>query len=218
MPADEKLIAWMIRLDLKDESPVPPEFYVQFEVLICSQELGDNLETPNPHIHAACLFSSPVSKQTLRNRLRKMFPDHSKADLCISAWKHYGKPEDDMFRYICKGPSKKTKTPPMILHNSTLENPLELHEAYWKKNADMKAETKAEGKVPPHEVIIPRCIKSEDYNEMWEEIVCKTLQYYRGKVNDHVAFPVIQACLYHFFPKRTEEDFRSRMARKFSSF
>lgn len=220
MPADEKSPAWMIRLDLKVDQVIPNEFYTQFNVVMCCKELGSDQETPNPHIHAACVFSAPISKQTLRNRLRKLFPEHTGTkDLNIRLWKTYGNPDDDTFRYLCKGPLKSTKTLPEILYNGTLHNPLDLHEQFWVKNAQLKAETaKDDKKKPIYEIIIERMTKYDTYEEQWDEAVYRTLQFYKGKVNDHVAFPTIQAAVYHYYPDRTQYDFRARMLKKFSNY
>lgn len=220
MPADVKAPAWMVRLDLKPDQVIPNEFYVQFNVILCCKELGSNQETPNPHIHAACVFPEPVSKQTLRNRLRKLFPEHKGSkDIDIRPWKKYGLPEDGTFRYMCKGPLKSHKTLPEILYNATLHNPAELHEAYWVENAKLKADTASDDKKKPiYEIIIERMTKYDNYEEQWDEAVYRTLQFYKGKVNDHVAFPTIQAAVYHYYPDRCQQDFRARMLKKFSNY
>jgi len=230
MPQDDKYIAWHLRFDIKDgategsasDPPAPPprwpkDFPVKFGVIYLVQEQGDQ-ETPNPHYHVACVFSTPESKQTLKNRFQKMFPGHIKADYALMPWKAYGLPDDNLLTYMSKGPVK-TGTPekPIVLINATLHDPEALYNKYWATNAIMKSET-SDKKKPMYEIIIDRCIKFDSYEEQQEEVIAKTLAAYRGKIADHIAFPCIQAVMYHFYPKRTEIDFASRMRKKFSPY
>jgi len=231
MPANEKFLAWHLRFDVKEAAPPgaadppaapaprwPSEFPVKFGVLFLVQEQGDQ-ETPNPHYHAACVLSSPESKQTLQNRFKKMFPTHCGGDYALMQWKLYQHADDNLLQYMAKGPSKTVPEQPVVLINNTLHDPVNLFNAYWAKNTVMKAETaNPDLKKPAHEIIIGRCARMDTYADQQEEVMTKTLAYYRGKVNDHVAFPVIQAVLYHFYPTKTEGDFRTRMLKKFSPY
>jgi len=46
--------------------------------------------------------------------------------------------------------------------------------------------------------------------------ICKSLlQFKFARMNDNVAFPIVQSCLYRLFPHWVETEFHSRMARKF---
>jgi len=44
----------------------------------------------------------------------------------------------------------------------------------------------------------------------------RILKFKFARINDGVAFPLIQSCLYRLFPHWVEEDFANRMAKKFS--
>lgn len=49
------------------------------------------------------------------------------------------------------------------------------------------------------------------------EIISKRILKFKfARINDSVAFPLIQSCLYRLFPHWVEEDFANRMAKKFS--
>ena len=57
-----------------------------------------------------------------------------------------------------------------------------------------------------------------DVKKCFGAICDKVLEYRFARINDNVAFPIIQAVLYKFHPRWVERDFKDRMSRKFNVF
>ena len=108
----------------------------------------------------------------------------------------------------------------------------EKEKAYWvvhapilkKRELKTKAEKeKAEDKMK----VVEACAKIMNHNILTDGVThpmrhhlydyaCKAvIKHYQGKVNDHVAFPVIQALMYKVEPTATVAAFGRRMQDKF---
>ena len=212
MPQNEKRLAWVLRIDDKPDHPLPESpgkfFLVQFPGIFCVHELGGDPETPNPHWHVACVYSTPESKQTITNRLKKLLPNHTKCERAVSAWKGYGTPDDKLLQYLCKGPNKETQ--PDIVFNGTLESPEQLHEAFW---IQMKQYKDKNSEMPLHERVYLSVERFENFDQQLDAVSDEVMRQTKGKINDNIAWPHIQAVMYRLDPLQTGAKFRERIRR-----
>jgi len=70
------------------------------------------------------------------------------------------------------------------------------------------------------EELVQRLTAERDMHEMGiaqaHKEICKSLMKFKfARINDNIAFPIVQSVLYRLFPHWVEEEFHSRMARKF---
>lgn len=201
------------------------DYCVKLPAIICVEEVGE--ENEKDHIHILAALDPPVSNQTLRNRIKKHFGlEFKKEELYISEWK-----TDELKHYVCKGPSKSVKTPPVIFHTTWPPEEISTyHEAYWhhvasgvksspakktKRDADELCDEIANA--IKHKYIAKNEDKGSSIEDCHNEI-CKILLAKKiGRIGDHIAFPYVQAILYRIFPRWVEADFQDRMKRKFNS-
>lgn len=215
MPANAKHIAWNMRIDDPPDRTPGPEFwkFVDSPGIFCCYELGDNVETPNPHWHIACVFKEPTSKQTLSNQLKRLLPNHLPGDRAVVPWKGYGTPDDKWLQYLSKGPDKDT--PPNIRFNRTLLNPKELQVAYWAVNASHREKCK---EMPlcqrVYEALRERLKDASNFDEKADMIYEEVMKQTAGRINDNIAWPHIQWVMYRVDPQSVSESFRDRMRKK----
>lgn len=238
MPKIVRSRHWTIRIDL-----IPgvlerlPEYCAKTSALICCQESGEgDSETGNEHIHILSSFTDVVARPDLTAAMKSHFKDSvfAKSDFAFTVWETYGQ-DTAMEEYICKGPSKVSKTPPKVLFKSWLDDPMKHHEAWWAKHETIMTKSKAKlekaQKTDAQRLAVVEKIHSEivcwkadyetlanrqpDQDEIIEHAEKLVLRAYSAKVNDHVAFPVLQAVLYKHIPKIVERAFHDRMKDKF---
>lgn len=213
MPANDPKEAWMLTLDRyyprTDPSgqEIPPEFwdFVRIPEKFSVYEVGD--EEGVAHSHLLVCFNPPVSKQTLKNRLDKLVPNHRPR---ISAWKTYGQPDDKLVQYLCKGPSIEIM--PNVIHNPFGYDIVHYHHLYWKVNEDLKASRKD---MPLCDRVYEACEadgwEKKNRQKLIDQICTKVMVLTKGRINDHVAFPHIQSVLYRRDPSFATLEFKKRM-------
>lgn len=219
----KKATAWAVRIDeLPGVSEKIAEWCSSKGAVICTREYSDN-DTTNPHYHIA-LRTPEVTQETVRNWVKSILPPSAqRSDFATSEWKD----DDRYLRYCCKGPNwhnitkgdEKDPKPPVVIFKMLLSPTVEeLHNDFWKENQI----TKPKGKVDRNE-LVQMCVQhvkesgcGTDYLSRMEVAGNYVTRHYKGKVNDHVAFPVIQSVLWHLDRSRCEADFFSRMRKKFS--
>lgn len=231
----KKSSAWSVRID---EIPgVTRDVIVawchKYNAVLAVREETDD-ETPNPHYHIA-LRTEEVSQETVRNWTKKAFGDSpfSRSDFATAIWDG----DEKFLRYCCKGPNwhdiktGKTKQmdslrqPDVVMTQLLLITTNQLHADFWAANkAKGELVKKAKSKSPElvEEVVsqVRAKIASSEIADTWLS-KCETaneilMDIYKGKVNDHVIFPILQSCMYHLDRKTTVADQFSRMLKKFS--
>lgn len=223
MPANDKHIAWMIHVDLVEGVREKLVEYCQtLPALICCEENGE--ETGKPHVHILAVLPEPTSKQTLGNRLKKILPV-SGPQFSFVCWEDFNSPDPlkatRAQQYVCKGPSKSVKSPPIVLHKNWLDDELVHHEAYWQRWGEITAENKDKiKKMSYNDQMVAEIIEeirvdpSADTADIFALACKKILKRKKGRINDHVAFPLIQSIEYHFSPTQVTEAFYDRMLKK----
>lgn len=231
----KKASAWSVRID---EIPgvtreVVSAWCSKYNAVLCVREETDD-ETPNPHYHMA-LRTEEVSQETVRNWVKKVFGDspYSRSDFATAVWDG----EDSFLRYCCKGPdwqdvkSGKTKQmdsprqPDVVFTQLLIITTVELSREFWAQNK-AKGELVKKGKTKSPELVdevvarVRAKIASMEITDTWLS-KCETaneilMDIYKGKVNDHVIFPILQSCMYHLDRKVTVADQFGRMLKKFS--
>jgi len=226
MPNNDKHPAYMMHIDLLPgvkERLV--DFCVNLPALICCEENGE--ESGKPHVHLLTILPKPESKQTLINRLKKHFKDveFEKSNFSHSVWADYlNDHQSHAKQYVCKGPSKSVKTPPIVLYKNWLDDPLVHHENYWIRNAEIVEENKDKKKKQTYYEVLADDIISElredgiQSEEVYRVACHKLIHKTKGKINDHVAFPVLQKIEYHFNPTDVKDAFHQRMLKKKSNY
>ena len=231
----KKSSAWSVRID---EIPgVTREAVIawchKYNAVLAVREETDD-ETPNPHYHIA-LRTEEVSQETVRNWVKKLFGDSvfSRSDFATAIWDG----EDKFLRYCCKGPdwqdvkSGKTKQmdsprqPDVVMTQLLMMTTTELNREFWTENK-VKGDLVKKGKSKSPELVeevvsqVRAKIASSEITDTWlskcsmaNEIL---MDVYKGKVNDHIIFPILQSCMYHLDRKTTVADQFSRMLKKFS--
>ena len=217
MGNDKKLPAWIIRVDDVPGQEFPPAFweFVKTPGLFCCKELGALTDSPNPHYHVATRWEPPESKQTIINRIKKLFPWFTKSDFAVSEWKTYDLSADEAYIYLCKGSDKDTL--PQIIFNRTLHDVKTLHARYWAKNAELKKKPKDSPLCEQVYDLIGDQLKDLNFENKFDLICDTIMSITRGKVNDNIAFPHVQAVLYRVDPATTALSFRYRMMKKYES-
>jgi len=219
MPANDKYPAWAIHIDLVEGVREKlGQYCASLPALVCVEENGE--ETGKPHVHILTVLTAPESKQTLGNRLKKIFPVFG-AQFSFVPWVDYE--SDSNFKvqqYTCKGPSKSVKTPPIVLYKNWLDDVMIHHENYWTRADQIARENKdkvKKGTVNDDMVTaIIEEIKNEkvDANSVFQVACSKVVKWKKGKINDHVAWPLIQSIDYHFNPSEVSSAFYYRMLKK----
>ena len=226
MPSNDKYMAYMLHIDLLPgvrEKLV--DYCVKLPALVCCEENGE--ETGKPHVHILTVLPKPESKQTLINRLKKHFSDtdFSKGTFSHSVWDSYMDPSNNKVeQYVCKGPSKTEKLPPIVLYKNWLDDVMIHHENYWNRNREIAQENKSKVK----KMTYNETLVGEIISELKEENICnediyrvacgKLIHKFKGKINDHVAYPMIQQIEYVFNPTEVKDSFHMRMLKKKSNY
>jgi len=234
---------WLIRIDLlPGVQEKLHDYCVQLPALICTEEAGEG-ETPNPHVHMLASFDqdqpSYESKKTnnpgLIAKMKAHFSDtvFQSTDFAFTVWDQHGM-NTGIEEYVCKGPYKGLKTEPIVKYKSPCfyHDVLMLHEAYWKVHKaildkrDLKIK-KEKQKMDDKMKSVDACRKLIDNymqidgvavapRHITYDYCCKAvIEHFKGKVNDHVAFPVVQALMYQYEPVATVATFQRRMQDKF---
>jgi len=219
MPANDKCLAWLIHIDLiEGVREKLADYCLKLPALVCVEENGE--ETGKPHIHILTVLEAPESKQTLGNRLKKIFPV-SGSQFSFVPWTDFNSPDNTKVQqYVCKGPSKSVKTPPIVLHKNWLDDVMIHHENYWKRSKEIALENKDKVKKGTHNdemvaAIIDEIKKEKiDSNDIFHTACSKIVKWKKGKINDHVAWPLIQSIEYHFNPSEVTSAFYYRMLKK----
>ena len=201
--------AWTIRIDLIPgvrEKLV--DYCVKLPALICTEEMGS--ETEKEHVHILAYLQTPTPKQDLTALLKSHFSDSafSKSNFAFSEWESYGK-NKLLEQYVCKGPSTAVRYEPIVIYKNWLEDHMEHHRNYWKIHDDLKVTKSKKKEIKEYDKFF---VVDKVYNQLMEaqttyEVVSQVapadiwyrntvnelvLQHYRGKLNDNIAFPVIQ--------------------------
>jgi len=202
------------------------DWCVQSRSLICSREVGNGKDTPYPHVHILTIYDEMISSQTIHNHAKKFFGQLNNFRNTI--WKSY-KADRGLQQYVSKGPSDVQQTPPVILyHTEDMEYIMDDHKNWWIEHNRIESE-KSKGKTTSSkkqqnasDILIAQIIEHLDKthvpthdNELFTQI-CKHLLFLRkGKTQDHFAFPVIQAVMYHYQPVDTANVFIQRLHKKY---
>lgn len=194
-------------------------------VVLCTREEGDTGH-PNPHYHFAIRLSEPVSQETIRNWAKSLLPPGAtKSDFQTATWDG----EEKFLRYCCKGVNagaimkgdvKAPVLPPKVISSHLLGMTVEaLHKDFWAENAKAAPAVKKR-----KEELVRSCIEHvksaglTTYADQLETACAFVLAEYKGKVNDHVAFPIIQSVMWSLNTHQASADFHSRMLKKFSRY
>lgn len=221
----KKSDAWSVRVD--DVSGVSGKVVKWCEekgVVLCVREEADN-DTPNPHYHMAIRTPGEVTQETIRNWVKSLLPTgFTKHDFSTAVWDG----EEALLRYLCKGPNwaqikkgeKVPVLPPKVIFRQLLGKTVEdLHSDFWKENAIKGPAVKKR-----REDIVKECVAAvkdsglESYAERMELASGLILDAYSGKVNDHVAFPILQSVMWTLDRRQATADFHARMLKKFSRY
>lgn len=230
---------WLIRIDLiPGVGSRLLDYCVKLPAIVCTEEVGEG-ETPNPHVHILATFGQERAKGTdktpgLIQQMKAHFSDtvFAKSDFAFTVWETHGK-NTDMEEYVCKGPSKTVKTNPKVIYRNPMwfGDIAAFHESWWKKHdvigekqklKALKDKQKTDDKFKAIDLIEERIrhyaeehhvgdISAMPRHDIIFQAKREILAYYRGKVNDHVAFPVLQGVLYRFMPTTVEAAFSQRM-------
>lgn len=226
MPQNDKHQYWMMHIDLLEGvSELLVSYCQKMSALICCEENGE--ETGKPHVHILLALPEPTSAQTLINRLKKHFVgvELGRGTFSHTVWRTHGL--DKMTeQYVCKGPSKTVKTPPIVRYMSWLDDVNEHHENYWKRHYAIQAENaqpKGKAKLSYSETIIQDVITSIKDDHIPSEdifrVACERLCHkFKGQKNDHILFPMVQRIEYEFNPSVVKEELYLRLLKKKSNY
>lgn len=170
-------------------------------------------EHKRTHYHIAVHFPEGITLKTLQTYVKKLPGVRSNKQYNTTAWD--GRP--DLYRYFCKGAKDNSGILPDVIHNATIFEPLKLHEEFHKNAVEYATKKKAKAQKPDAVAEIIKLIEwvpgSKPPGIL--QICDAVLKFYKGKVNDHHAFAVIQAVEYHFDPDGTRMSFQARMVKRF---
>jgi len=233
MPSNDKALAWMTVMEVLDLSGYEQkikDWCVQSRSLICSREVGNGKDTPYPHVHILTIYDEMISSQTIHNRAKKFFGDLSVNNFRNTVWKSY-KEDRGLQQYVSKGPSDTEQTPPVILyHTEDMEYIMEDHNNWWIKHnqieeeraANAKKITSAKKQQNASDILIKQIIEQLDKThvpthdgELFTQTCKHLLALRKGKTQDHFAFPIIQAVMYHYHPVDTANLFVERLHKKY---
>lgn len=218
----KKATAWAIRIDdLPGVADKIVDWCSAKGVVLCTKEYSDD-DSVNPHYHIA-MRTAEVSQETIRNWVKALLPPTAtRSDYATGEWKD----DDRYLRYCCKGPNwhnitkgvDKEPLKPIVIYRMLMSPTVEsLHADFWKENVA----SKPKGKIERNE-LVQMCVEhvkasgiGDDYLSRMEIASAYVVRHFKGKVNDHVIFPVVQSVLWHLDRNRVEADVFSRMRKKF---
>lgn len=192
------------------------EFCNRF-ALMASTEYGER-----KHYHIAIHLPEEVCYKTFRMYLTKHIGElKGTTSFKTRKWEDYGV-NLNLEQYICKGANEDT--PPEMIMNKTLLDPLELQKLYWKVNKELKADAKKgrdekaqEERRKGTKIIDTIVAKNKNIFVKTEDIIAEVLECYGGRCTDHQMFPVVQAIMYQLDKVKTTDNVINRLMRKFSS-
>lgn len=233
----EKHRCWKVRVD---EAPGIEDKIVSWaqtvDIPLIVREDPDG-ETPNPHYHFGIRFDKECSQETVRNRVKDALKGEAKLDYATGVWDD----SIDYLVYMCKGddwtyvkdgkrsPHGETRPPKVIRYVPQVDGsggfwtPGSLHERFWQRARDEYSPELRKNIKEKLPVLIegwaqtirkdPECTS---YCAQQDAAMDLVIDFYKGKVQDHVAFPIIQSIMYKVNREHTVSDFKSRMFKKFS--
>lgn len=191
------------------------EFCNRF-ALMASTEYG-----ARKHYHIAIHLPEEVCYKTFRTYLTKYLGDlKGTTSFKTRKWEDYGV-NLNLEQYVCKGASPDS--PPEMIMNKTLLDPLELQKMYWEVNkklldqAKQARDDKAKEEAKKGTKIIEQIsAKNKGIFVKTEDIIAEVLECYGGRCSDHQMFPVVQAIMYRLDKVQTTDNVVNRLMRKFS--
>lgn len=221
MPANARSRHWAVRVDeIEGVAAKVVDWCRDNEVLLCVREESDG-DTPNPHYHALIASATELSEITMRERVKRVF-GVVKDQLSVKVWKTYDVPrlDDGAWLYLCKGPSKTTKQPPVVVFRNTLDDVMEGHERFWSKRIEIlesarKTKKNVKADVVAHLVkLFDKKANPEAPPLSKREVVNQAVDYYKGKCSDFQLIPVVQAVWWHYHPVEVREGAWDRVAER----
>lgn len=233
----EKHRCWKVRVD---ETPGVEEKILAWTKLVdipmVVKEDPDG-ETPNPHYHFAVRFDKECSQETVRNRVKEALKGEAKLDYATGVW-------DDSIEYLVymakgddwslvkdgkRAPHGSTCLPKVIHYVPQVDGsggfwtPGSLHERFWQRARDEYSPELRKNIKEKLPVLIEgwaSTIRNDSecstYCQQQMRAMELVLDFYKGKVADHVAFPIIQSIMYKVNREQVRSDFQARMFKKFS--
>lgn len=215
---DDKSTHWFLRVD--DISG----FNVQqlcdnkdWGVILAVKEDPDN-ETPNPHYHILLKYKVVRCKSTINDYLRDLFPVLKGNKVFGNTVATPGDFENKVYPYMCKGRQHGySDTNPNVCFNPTNLDIPKYHNLYYEQRKQMKKggptgkEVSSKLIIAAKQLIQERTIKQPN----WTDIANIVLEVSQGKLNDNLAFTVIQALMYHYNLEECKSTFTSRLYSKF---
>lgn len=208
------------------------EYCGKLPALLCVREAGESAADGIEHVHILASFPTERTKPDLIKDMKTHFKDtvFAKHNFAYSVWESYGI-NKDLEEYLCKGPSKTVQTKPTILYRNWLDDVDVHHANWWAKHNEILKKKSSKKKITEHD----RMFVVERVNEKLQMLIDEdvaagrqndrewtyrlasklVLEHYKGKVNDNIAFPVLQAVLYKHYPESVERSFMDRMRDKF---
>lgn len=222
MPSNARSSHWVIRVDEIDgvTRERVSEWCSANDVLLCVREDSDS-DTPNPHYHMLVAAAEERSEITVREKVKKAF-GVSKAQLSVKPWTTFNTPrkDDKIWLYTCKGPSKVSKQPVVVVFHGTLDDVQVAHETYWQKRVELVESSKKAKKNVKADVVAALLrvfdpVQNPDAPAKTKRnLVFEAVRFYKGKCSDFQLIPVVQSVWWHWFPTEVEEDAYDRVARR----
>lgn len=191
-------------------------------VKLCVRETVDE-DARHPHYHIAVELNAPVTAQTMRDRLKRLFlEDHSRGDFATAVWDG----SDNLLAYFCKGPEwQKAKSgmpyevgvlPDVVYNNLFAPVDVRKHNIdFWETNTK-KGEVVKKKQIARKvaEEILADGIDSLDDEKLMAIAVRKLMEVFNGRVNDYVFYPHFQEVLYILRPSMVVVYALDRMKKK----
>jgi len=196
------------------------------QCFLAAREEADEHDA-NPHYHLLVKFDPPVSREVLTRKISKLFSldKVGRNDKHLLMWNttdaELFSETDRQSIYCSKGPDNEVQKPVDVVYKSISDELLLLaHNTYWnnwnqvyKPIRDKNLAKKSE----PKETIIIKQYQALNISSPSFRSVCQeVMKLYKGKVNDHVAWPVIQAVLYHYYPSQVDQEAHKRFLKRFA--